>query len=413
MLVPITIDYLDVVNYGVWLTISSFISWFSFFDIGLGNGLRNKFTESVVNKDYNLAKGYVSTAYFSIGIFSSIFLLIFFIINYYIDWTIVFNTTTDLFSELKLLLPIIFTFFFIQLVLKLIVTIHLANQDHSFQAKIHFISTFLSLILVWILTKIQSNSFIKFGFFYSLLPVLILVISNIISFNGNYKFAKPSLRFFKKEYFDSIFGLGIKFFVIQLSGLILFSTDNFLITQIFSPEDVVPYNISHKYIGISLMIFNIFIAPFWSSVTEAYSLKDFQWIKTSMNYLLVTIIIFILFLIVLNIFSQFAYNFWIGDKIIVDNSLTLLMVIYFALTIIYTPFTYFINGIGKINIQMFSVLIMAILNIPLSIFLAKYLNYGVDGIIYSTIICIIPHTVLSVVQYYLIINNKASGIWLK
>jgi O-antigen/teichoic acid export membrane protein len=46
MLVPLTINYLDTENYGIWLTLTSFISWFSFFDIGLVNGLRNKFAEA-------------------------------------------------------------------------------------------------------------------------------------------------------------------------------------------------------------------------------------------------------------------------------------------------------------------------------------------------------------------------------
>ena len=67
LLVPLTIDFLDTENYGIWLTLSSFIAWFSFFDIGLGNGLRNKFAEAKAKDDLELAKGYVSTAYYTIG----------------------------------------------------------------------------------------------------------------------------------------------------------------------------------------------------------------------------------------------------------------------------------------------------------------------------------------------------------
>lgn len=146
LLVPISIQFLDVQNYGIWLTLTSFLSWFSFFDIGLGNGLRNRFTEAVVENDFNSAKGYVSTAYFSVGLMSSVVFVFFLILNYFIDWTLVFNTGNDLLLDLKLLLPIIFAFFFIQLVVKLIISIRLANQDHSFQAKTHFLSTFISLI---------------------------------------------------------------------------------------------------------------------------------------------------------------------------------------------------------------------------------------------------------------------------
>ncbi len=53
-LVPLTINYLSPTKYGIWITLSSIIGWFSFFDIGLGNGLRNKFTEAVSNGKHEL-----------------------------------------------------------------------------------------------------------------------------------------------------------------------------------------------------------------------------------------------------------------------------------------------------------------------------------------------------------------------
>jgi len=37
-LVPLTIHYVNATQYGIWLTLSSLIGWFSFFDVGLGNG---------------------------------------------------------------------------------------------------------------------------------------------------------------------------------------------------------------------------------------------------------------------------------------------------------------------------------------------------------------------------------------
>ena len=46
ILVPLTIHYVNPTKYGIWLTLSSMVSWFGFFDIGFGNGLRNKFAEA-------------------------------------------------------------------------------------------------------------------------------------------------------------------------------------------------------------------------------------------------------------------------------------------------------------------------------------------------------------------------------
>ena len=46
LVVPITIDYVNAEQYGIWLTLSSIVHWISYFDLGLGHGLRNKFAEA-------------------------------------------------------------------------------------------------------------------------------------------------------------------------------------------------------------------------------------------------------------------------------------------------------------------------------------------------------------------------------
>jgi len=52
LLVPLSIDYINKAQYGVWLTLSSLISWISFFDIGFTHGLRNKFAEAKAKWKY-------------------------------------------------------------------------------------------------------------------------------------------------------------------------------------------------------------------------------------------------------------------------------------------------------------------------------------------------------------------------
>ena len=92
LLVPLTINYLDTENYGIWLTLSSFIGWFSFFDIGLGNGLRNKFAEAKALGNYKDAQAFVSTAYFTIGCISLFLLMVFIAVNPIRDWTQLFKS---------------------------------------------------------------------------------------------------------------------------------------------------------------------------------------------------------------------------------------------------------------------------------------------------------------------------------
>ena len=413
LLVPLTINFLDTENYGVWITLSSFIAWFSFFDIGLGNGLRNKFAEAKANGDLSLAQAYVSSAYYTIGSVCLFFVLLFFASNFLIDWSRVFNTNPILQTQLSLLMPIVFSLFCLQLVVNLITTIYTADQHHSMQGKINFFTSFASLLAIWLMTNTTKSSLLIFGFIFSAIPMLILLGLNFYAFSTTYKNYKPRYSLWKKEYLKDIFGLGISFFFLQMSWIILTTTDNMIISLLFSPKDVVPINLAFKLFSISTMFFAIIVAPYWSTFTEAYLKEDYTWIKSSMKNLQKFVMLFCLFCFVLLGFSSFLYTVWIGKSIEVPFRISLLMCIYTCLTIYLMPFNYFINGVGKIKLQLCQTVLMSLLNIPISIFFASYCGFGPSGIIFGTIICLIPGVFFSTIQSNKIINQRADGIWFK
>ena len=70
-----------------------------------------------------------------------------------------------------------------------------------------------------------------------------------------------------------------------------------------------------------------------------------------------------------------------------------------------------INGIGKIRISLYLSLFIGVVNIPLSVFLARNAGMGVSGVIAATLICVLLGSVFAPIQYYKIINKKDRGIW--
>src|SRR6476661_10517583 len=108
LLVPLTIHYINPTQYGIWLTLSSIVAWFSFFDIGFGNGLRNKFAEAVAKGDRHLAKIYVSTTYAILCAVIGIALVVFFAVNPFLDWSRILNTSPEMAGELSTLAMLVF-----------------------------------------------------------------------------------------------------------------------------------------------------------------------------------------------------------------------------------------------------------------------------------------------------------------
>ena len=413
ILVPLTINYLNSEKYGVWLTLSSFIAWFSIFDIGLGNGLRNKFAEAKALGNNQKAQAMVSTAYYTIGSISLGIFVVFLFLNTYINWTNVFNTSNLLEPELSKLLPIIFSFFALQLVVKLITSIYQADQHHSIQIKIEFFGQLLSLLAIWLITKTTHSSLLIFGTLFSALPVLLLSGLNIFAFRTRFKDFRPRFSLWKKEYLREITGLGFRFFIVQIAALVLFSTDNFIISKLFGPEEVVPYNIAFKYFSIVIMAYTIIITPFWSSFTEAYAKKDYNWIRKSVKNIQKIWMLIPIALGVMIILSNPFYKFWVGDKVEIPMILSISMSIFVALITFNMIYSNFINGVGKIQVQLITSIISMVINIPLSIFFAKYLGWGTSGVILATCFSLLYSVILRPIQYFKLINNTAKGIWNK
>lgn len=407
--VPITLHYVNPDQYGIWLTLTSLLSWFGFFDIGLGNGMRNKFAEAKAKGDHEQARIYVSTTYAILSIISLSLLIIFLCINPFLDWATLLNAPRNMSQELGVLAVIVLGYFCINFVLLLIGTILNADQRPAIASSFNFIASLLSLIITYILTKTTSGSLIYLGISFVSTQLLVLLVSSIWFFSGKYKRYAPSLKYVRMKYARNLMNLGAKFFLIQISFLIIYETTVIIIAQMFTPAAVTPYNIAFKYFSVIPMVFGIITMPYWSACTEAYVNKDFDWIRASMRKLVMIWAGFVAIALVMLVFAERVYLLWVGPTVHVPFLLSAIIVVYVIANAWCTIFSSFINGIGKIRLQLYSGIIGAIINIPLAIFLAD--RVGIAGVVLSSCVLAIGGAIWVPIQYYKLINNKATGIW--
>lgn len=408
-LVPLTIHYINPTQYGIWVTLSSIIGWLGFFDIGFGNGLRNKFAESVAMGKHKLARVYVSTTYAILSIIIAVVLILFFIINPFLNWSKILNTPAGMTGELSVLALIVFVFFCIQFVLQLITTVLTANQQPAKASLFNLIGSLFSLLIIYVLTKTTSGNLLYLAAVFGFAPILVLGISSIWFYTHSYKQYAPSLKFVKFKFARNLMSLGIKFFVLQISYVIIYQTSNIIIAQLFGPAQVTPYNIAFKYFSIIPMGFGIIMLPFWSAFTEAWIKKDIEWIKSTIKKLkLIWILLSIVSLIML-VFSNFMYRMWVGKGIPVPILMSAIMAAYVIVNAWSSIYSQFLNGVGKIKLQLYSGVFSALFNIPLSIYLGKLM--GISGVVLSSLILVLISAIWSPVQYRKLINNNARGIW--
>ncbi len=303
--------------------------------------------------------------------------------------------------------------FLSQFLLKLITSIVNADQRPSLNGALSLIVNSVTLLVVFLLSKYAEPSLMLFGLVSSAIPVIVFLAASLFLFKGHYENISPTFRAINFRYSSSLVKLGMQFFVIQISSLIVFTTDNIIISQLYGPEQVVIYNIAYKYFYMVPLVFNVMLAPFWSAFTEAYVKQEYDWIKNSVKKLVIVWALLSFAAILMILLSDFVYKIWVGENIKVPFMLSVFTGLFVIIANWNNIFSYFINGVGKVRIQLYYSIIIAILNIPLSIFLAKNIGLGITGVMVSTNLCLIFASVWSPIQYRKLVSGTAKGIWNK
>ena len=159
------------------------------------------------------------------------------------------------------------------------------------------------------------------------------------------------------------------------------------------------------------MAFTIILTPFWSAYTDAYTLKDYDWMRGLYGKLLKIYGVCMLGLLILATLYPIAFHLWLGDKVDIHLSMIIVVTFYVVIMAFCGLNSNVLNGTGCITIQLYGSLAMTILNIPLALWLSKY--WGAEGVVASVGLLNLLGSIPSYIQIRKILNQTAKGIWLK
>ncbi|GEO09879.1 O-antigen export protein [Segetibacter aerophilus] len=409
ILIPLTINYINAEQYGIWLTISSIISWMSFFDIGMGNGLRNKLTQCLALEDYEEANKFVSTAYVTFSIIGFVVFIVFYTLSAFFDWSSILNIHSQAPDIVRNCIVVVLGGFCIQFTIQTINTVLLAIHQNAKSSVITFIGQVIILITIYILTHCVPGSLIILVTVLTVIPIIVMMFASLFLYRHRLRSFRPRWKNIHVNYVRSLLNLGGVFFVIQIGALILFQTDNIIITRILGPKAVTTFNVSYKLFSAFTMVFSIIVTPYWSAFTDAYAKQDFSWMSKSIKSLRQIWLVLSLATLVLLTFSKVIYGTWLGNTVAIPISLSFAMAAYVIVFVWQTLHVYMLNGIGKVRLQLILVVASAIINIPLAVFLGK--KFGLAGIISANTIVFIVMGVVFSIQVQKILTQKAEGIW--
>lgn len=413
IIVPMTLGYISSELYGVWLTLSSIVIWFGFFDIGFTLGLKNKLAEAIALKDWNKGKSLISTTYFlMLLIFIPLFIFLeiilpFLNISSFINVDYLYNY--DIIRACRILI----LFFCLQMILNVVISVIAAFQRVALSSALYVIGNICSLLTIYIFTNTTAPSLSLLAIAISGMPVIVLLVATFILYSNKLKSVRPSIIYIDKKYIKELLPLGFKFFLIQIQYVVLFQTTNILISNISGPKDVTAYNLAYKYISGVMMVYTIILSPLWPAFTDAYIKKDYVWMRNVYKKMTKIYYISIIIVVVMVLISPLFYNLWISNKVEVPLSMTVTVAMYIIICNWDNLQVNLINGIGTIKLQSYITTIGLILHVPLSFLLGRNIGIGATGVILSMIIINIIYSVFFTIQINKLLHDKAEGIWKK
>jgi len=261
LIMPLLVNNIGTVQYGVWATLASVCSWLLFFDLGVGNSFKNTVAKGdleEIEKEYNVA------ASLYVYISASFAVLLLFLGR-------VFESTQLFYGQvLMLYLPIVVFF-------------PLKIFGHGIQGggrvgvnslidSLRLVLFFLSLLVYFECFEYSLSGLIVIFVMSNLAPVMLQVV---VYKNTVRSVVMPRLQSFSVIKKSEGFKLGIRFFSLQLSSLLLFSFGNILIYSFFSPDAVAMYDVCSKVFVAGLSLFNMVIAVVWPKLTLLYGERDY------------------------------------------------------------------------------------------------------------------------------------------
>jgi O-antigen/teichoic acid export membrane protein len=414
LLVPILLNLLGKEKYGIWVTIFTFIGWLNIFDLGLGEGLKLKLTEAFSLQKTQKINKLITSTYFFTFLVTAVLLLLFLIINFFVNWSLLLginNYSKEVNSSIYLLVLVILLIFIVKIIGTIYAAFQLPFVDNVIKTFGQFL--FLSGLLLLSFTDIKLNLIWVTAL--SLVPTFLIYLGfNLFFFNFKASFLLPRVKNICKKTLKEVVKPGFSFFVIQVGCIILYSSDNVIILKLFSANEVADYSIYYKYYSFPFMFYGLFISSHWNAFIDAIAKNDFSWIKKKILFFKKLLLLLIVSYVFIYFVEKEVLWFWVGkENINIDPKISINMIIYFIISSYTTIYMYVINAYGKLYIQLISYIVITIINIPLSIYLATYFSLGSSGVILASSLCLFILAILIPIQYKKIVTHKIAGIWNK
>lgn len=395
--VPLTLSYLGLERYGMWMTISSIIALLSFTDFGIGNGLLNSIAETNGRGDTDQAARFVSSALAMLACIALGVGLLFAVAYPFTPWPRIFNVTSPTaVSEAGLATAAFAACFLLNMPLSISQQVRVGYQEGYVNALFVGAGNLLGLVLVLVAIEAQAS-----------LPVLVLAMAGaplLMSLVNAAFLARsrpqlvPRFALITRRSSSALMRTGMLFFVLQIAFAAGFTSNAIVAAQVIGPTAVAQYTVATKLFLIPTTLITLALMPLWPAYREAITRGDGPWVRlTFRRSLQLVFAIGIPSSVVLVVLSDPLIRLWVGNVVQLPFMLIVGVGIWTILSGVGSACAMLLNGAQVIRFQVIVASIMAVSNIILSILLTQ--RIGVAGVVWGSVIAYTMFSLIPIVLY--------------
>lgn len=349
--VPITLPYLGVEQFGIWMALTGFVAFLAFTDLGISIGLQTALSKCNGQNNREKPAYYISSSLVLILIISTILCLFSYYLLPIIDLTNIIKIEEKNSKLLLATTQVLIITFAVGLPAGLIQRIFEAYQHGFYSNTLLLIGRVLSLLSVFVC--IELHLALPYMFLaYMGLPFVVLIIGGFFLF-WTQKWLRPNVCKIRCNLIKEIFGVGGLALLAQIGASIMTVGPLLILTSKYGAAAIVPFTITQRLLGVVSIILGAFLGPLWPAYTEAKERGDFNWVKKIFfKSIYLSCFCVVPFFVFFTVFGQWVIEIWAGNEQVVPD-LYLLMIcnIWMVLFAGIRVFSMFLNGLGQFKGQ--------------------------------------------------------------
>jgi O-antigen/teichoic acid export membrane protein len=178
---------------------------------------------------------------------------------------------------------------------------------------------------------------------------------------------------------------GSSFFLIQVAAVVVFSSDNVVVSHYLGAAEVTPYSVTWRLVGLAAVLQSLIFPALWPAYAEAYAKGDYGWIRRTFSLTMRgTVALNVCGVVVLVVFGRTLIRLWAGPSAVPALSLLLAMGVWALINGFMSVESCLLAALNRTREQAFLSIVAALVNIVLSIALVRHI--GSLGVIGGTIL---------------------------